>query len=186
MTSTKKRGKKKCLKCATLLSSANWATYDQKKGHYICKTCRKSNDEKCHRADPNYAKKQRNRYRMRRSAVILAYGNACSICGEDDYTKLTINGSVNYLYDNIVQKAGHQVICYNCKQKPYKNKYVLKYKKQSTQLYGDCCRDCREDRIERLVITNEQLLCYNCYHSQKAEKELKAEETLKSLPASKY
>lgn len=167
MSSTKKHRKKTCLKCGTLLSTKNWPVYDQKIGYYICKQCRKSVDEKYHQADSDYSLKQKNRYRMRRSAVILAYGNACVTCGEDDYSKLLINGNINYLYNNIVQKEGHRVTCYNCNKKPYTNKYALKYKIELIQSYGNCCQKCPEDRIERLTITdNEELLCYNCHMSE--------------------
>lgn len=168
MSSTKKHKKKKCLKCGTLLLIKNWATYDQKKRYYVCKTCRKIIDKKSHQADSNYAKKQKNRYRSRRSAVILAYGNACAICGEDDYTKLTINGDINYLYNNIIQKPEHQVTCYNCNKTPYKSKYATEYKSQLVQQYK--CQKCCEERIERLIIINyyKILLCYNCYMSQLA------------------
>lgn len=169
MPSTKKRRKKKCLKCGVSLSLNNWATYDQKRAYYICKPCRKKVDEKSHRADSDYAKKQKNRYRMRRSAVILAYGNACVTCGEDDYTKLTINGNINHLYDSIVQKSGHHVTCYNCSKTPSNNKYALKYRKQLVRLHGGCCQMCPEERAERLTITpDKKLLCYNCYMSQLA------------------
>ena len=168
MSSTKKCRKKKCLKCSTPLSSKNWATYDQKQGYYVCKQCRKSLDEKYHQADSDYAKKQKNRNRARRSAVILAYGNACVTCGEDDYTKLMINGDINYLYDNIIQKTGHQVICYNCSKTPYKNKYAIEYKRQLIQMHGECCQECSEGRLERLTITDGELLCYNCKMSKLA------------------
>lgn len=104
---------------------------------------------------------------MRRSAVILAYGNACIICSEDDYTKLTINGDVNYLYNTIIQKSGHRVICYNCDKKPYTNKYTIKYKQQLVLDNGGCCQECLEERIERLTITADgKLLCYNCNMSK--------------------
>jgi len=166
-----------CLKCGVLLSANNWATYDQKWSYYICKPCRKMVDEKSHRADSDYAKKQKNRYRMRRSAVILAYGNACVTCGEDDYTKLTINGDINHLYDNIVQKTGHQVTCYNCSKKTL-SKYVLKYKKRLVELHGGCCQECLEERLERLIVTaNSKLLCYNCKMSK-----LAAEKYTKEYP----
>lgn len=167
MTSTKKRQKKKCLKCGTLLSSKNWASYDQEKRYYVCKLCRKISDEHYHQADLNYAKKQKNRYHMRRSAVILAYGNACITCGEDDYSKLTINGNINYLYDNIIITNGHQVVCYNCSKRPYKNKYIEQYKRETIQTFGGYCQQCPEEHIERLSITNDSvLLCYNCKMSK--------------------
>lgn len=106
---------------------------------------------------------------MRRSAVIWAYGNACAKCGEDDYTKLTINGSINFLYDNIVQSAEHQITCYNCNKKPYTNKYTLKYKRQMVQKLGGCCQGCSEERVERLTAAMiGKLLCYNCYMSKLA------------------
>lgn len=168
MPSTKKRRKKICLKCNIPLTINNWATYDQNKGYYICKPCRKDADKKSHQADLCYSKKQNNRYRMKRSAVILAYGNACSICGEDEYTKLTINGNINYLYDNIVQKTGHQITCYNCsKGKLYKNKYAEAYRKKIVKYYGGCCKFCNTNKTEALNLTKERvLLCYNCKFSQ--------------------
>jgi hypothetical protein len=167
MASTKKQRKNKCLKCGISLTSKNWPVYDQNKSYYVCKLCRKRIDKKSHQADPDYSKKQNKRYRMKRSAVILAYGNACCICGEDDYTKLTINGNVNYLYDNIVQKIGHQVKCYNCLNgKPYKNEYAEAYRKKIVKYYGGCCKECNEDKVERLTLTkNKKLLCYNCKYS---------------------
>lgn len=165
MISTKKRKKNKCIKCKSKLSPKNWATYDKNKKYYICKLCRKNIDKKCHANDLNYSKKQKIRYRMRRSAVILAYGNACHICGEDEYNKLTINGNVNYLYDNIVCKSGYKITCYNCKKAPYKNKYVLKYKKRLVKIYGGYCKECKEDRPERLTVKNKKITCYNCYMS---------------------
>jgi len=187
MSSTKKHKKKTCLKCGVSLTLKNWPSYDQKKGYYICKPCRKNNDKKCHQTDANYSEKQKNRYRKRRSAVIWAYGNACVKCGEDDYTKLTINGDINFLYNTTVQKTGHQVTCYNCKAKPHKNKYTLKYKRQLIKIYGGCCKECQEERLECLSIINKQIICHNCYHSQRAAEELKVEqEKLKLLQASKY
>lgn len=170
MASTKKRRKKTCLKCGVSLTPKNWATYDQKKGYYICKPCRKLNDKKSHQADPDYSKKQNSRYRMKRSAVILAYGNACCICGEDEYTKLTINGNINYLYDSIVQKTGYQVTCYNCyKGKPYKSKYSEAHRRKIIKYYGGCCKECQIDKIEMLTLSkNKELLCYNCKYSKLA------------------
>ena len=168
MASTKKRQKRTCLKCGISLTPKNWATYDQNKSYYICKPCRKIQDQKSHQADPEYSKKQNSRYRMKRSAVILAYGNACTICGEDDYTKLTINGDINYLYNNIVQKSGYQVLCYNCKcGKQFKNKYTELQRRKLVKYYGGCCKDCNVDKIEYLQLTkNKELLCYNCKFSR--------------------
>lgn len=168
MASTKKLRKRACLKCGIPLTLKNWATYDQNKGHYICKLCRKEADKKAHQADPDYSKKQNGRYRMKRSAVIFAYGNACCNCGEDEYTKLTINGDINYLYDNIIQKSGHKVICYNCsKGKPFKSKYAEAYRQKIVKYYGGCCKECRTDKIETLTLSkNKELLCYNCKYSK--------------------
>lgn len=105
---------------------------------------------------------------MKRSAVILAYGNACSICGEDEYTKLTINGDINYLYDNIVLKTGYQVLCYNCKHgKPFKNKYAEAYRSKIVKYHGGCCKICSINKTEALNLTKERvLLCYNCKFSK--------------------
>lgn len=164
-----------------MLTTQNWANYDQKKSYRICKNCRKVKDRKYHQADTNYAQKQKNRYRMRRSAVIWAYGNVCTVCAEDDYTKLTINGDINFLYDSIVIKDGYQVICYNCSTQPYKSKYNLRYKKAQLLPYGNSCKKCKELRPECLIIREQQIFCYNCYYSYKAEKE----EALKSLQALK-
>jgi len=157
-----------CLKCGVPLTLKNWATYDQNKSYYVCKLCRKDADKKSHQADLDYSKKQNSRYRMKRSAVILAYGNACSICGEDEYTKLTINGNINVLYDSIVQKIGHQVTCYNCsKGQPYKSKYMEAHRKKMVKYYGGCCRVCHERKIEILTLNkNKELLCYNCKYSK--------------------
>lgn len=168
MASTKKRRKKSCLKCGISLTPDNWTTYDQNKCYYICQSCRKRVDKKSHQTDLDYSKKQNSRYRMKRSAVILAYGNACGVCGEDDYTKLTINGNINYLYDNIVQKTGHQVICYNCKHgKPFKSKYTEKYRVRTIKYHGGCCIECKEDQIEKLSLNKKrELLCYNCKYSR--------------------
>jgi hypothetical protein len=108
---------------------------------------------------------------MRRSAVIFQYGNQCAQCGEDEYTKLTIDhkngggsahrremggaGIVDYLYNNLINKDGYQVLCYNCncsKNVIYKDKYALRDKKIVIEHYGSVCNDCKEDRIERLTI----------------------------------
>lgn len=162
MVSTKKSN---CIKCDVLLTHENWANYDQNKKYYICIACRKDNDKKCHQTN-DYAKKQKGRYRMRRSAVILAYGNSCVICEEDDYTKLTINGDINFLYNNIVQKDGYKVTCYNCSKNKQPNS---KYKKKLVESHGGCCQLCQEDRIKRLMLNkNNILLCYNCHYSQVA------------------
>lgn len=169
MASTKNRKKMVCLKCNILLTKQNWGKNDRKIGYYICKGCRKIKDNEYHKLDPDYGIKQRNRYRMRRSAVIWAYGNSCAKCGEDDYTKLTINGNINFLYDNIVQSAEHQITCYNCNKKPYTNKYTLKYKKQRVRNLGGCCQECAEDKVELLTTAViGKLLCYNCYMSKLA------------------
>lgn len=105
---------------------------------------------------------------MKRSAVILAYGNACCVCGEDEYTKLTINGNINYLYDNIVLKTGYQVLCYNCKHgKPFKSKYAEAYRSKIVKYHGGCCKICSTNKTEALNLTKKRvLLCYNCKFSQ--------------------
>jgi hypothetical protein len=163
MISTKKYKKRNCLKCKNLLNEQNWNIYDKKKSYFICILCRKNNDKKNHQSDGYYSIKQRNRYRMRRSAVILAYGNACNICDEDDYTKLTINGDINFLYDNIVQKDGYKITCYNC----YKNKPISKYKYKLIEMYGGNCKNCKENNAKKLFINKDkELLCYNCHYSQ--------------------
>jgi hypothetical protein len=107
---------------------------------------------------------------MRRSAVILFYGNQCAGCGEDDYTKLTIdhiNGGgnahrremtgnlIDHLYNNLINRDVYQVLCYNCncsKNVVYKDKRALQKKKIVIAIYGGCCAECSEDRIERLTI----------------------------------
>lgn len=197
MTSTKKRIQKSCSKCTILLTSKNWNNGDKKIKYYICKSCRKIKDKKYHNKD--YAIKQRNRYRARKSAVILAYGNTCTKCGENEYAKLIMNKSnINYLYDNIVQKDGYQILCYNCsKPKLYKDKYFLKYKIQVINSYGGVCYKCQEDNIERLtlnytknyrwLIKNQfptdldiKVICYNCKH------EPILEENVSELQALKY
>lgn len=168
IASTKKRRKRNCLKCGFSLTTKNWAECDQKKGYYVCKPCRKIVDQKAHQADPDYSKKQNGRYRMKRSAVIFAYGNACSNCGEDEYTKLTINGDINYLYDNIVLKTGYQVLCYNCRfGKTYSNKYAELQRRKLVKYYGGCCKECKIDKIEYLNLTkNKEILCHNCKYSR--------------------
>lgn len=168
IASTKKRRKKTCLKCGVSLSARNWSKSDQNKSYYICKSCRKVVDKKAHQDDPDYAKKQNGRYRMKRSAVIFAYGNACSNCGEDEYTKLNINGDINYLYDNIVSKDGYQVLCYNCKLgKTLKSKYAEQYRRKLVKYYGGCCKVCNTEKVETLNLTKDkELLCYNCKYSR--------------------
>ena len=168
IASTKKRRKRSCLKCGIQLTTKNWSESDQKKSYYVCKPCRKIVDQKCHQSDPNYSKKQNGRYRMKRSAVIFAYGNACVNCGEDEYTKLTINGSINYLYDNIVLKNGYQVLCYNCRYgKRLQNKYAESYRHKLVKYYGGCCQICSNDKVECLNLTKDkEILCYNCKYSK--------------------
>jgi hypothetical protein len=165
---------KKCLKCKLQLTRFNWKKHDQKSGHYICQECRKEYDRKRHHRDLKYGKKQRNRYRERRSAVIFHYGNECTKCSEDDYTKLSVSSvqggrvDINYLYNNLIDKNGYQVYCYNCLAIKPKNKYTLR----KIELYGGCCSECKEDHTERLVLVGTVVLCLNCNHSRIAAEEL--------------
>ena len=173
MHSQKNASQKHCIKCGVLLTSENWLNYLIKRSNYICTLCFREYGKTYHKSDPEYSKKQRNRHRMRRSAVIFHYGNQCAQCGEDDYTKLTIdhkngNGNnhrremstniIDYLYNNLVNKDGYQVLCYNCncsKNVIYKDKYALRDKKIVIEKYGECCTICKEDRIERLTIDHQ-------------------------------
>lgn len=170
MVSQKNNDLKSCIHCKSLLEDTNWAKWAQKRGTYVCTPCRRIQEKKRISLDPNYSKKQRSRHRMRRSAVIFHYGNQCNQCGEDDYTKLTIdhiNGGgnahrkemktniVDYLYNHLIDKDGYQILCFNCncsKNVQYKDKYALKDKMKSIEAYGNFCKDCGEDRIERLTI----------------------------------
>jgi hypothetical protein len=170
MDSQKNASQKYCIKCSVLLTEENWLNYLVKRSNYICTPCFREYGKTYHKSDPEYNKKQRNRSRMRRSAVIFQYGNQCVRCGEDDYTKLTIdhiNGGgnshrkemstniIDYLYNNLVDKDGYQVLCYNCncsKNVVYKDKYALRDKKKAIEHYGNECLLCNEDRIERLTI----------------------------------
>lgn len=170
MNSQKNASQKCCIKCGTLLTTENWLDYLVERSNYICTPCFREYGKTYHKKDPEYNKKQRNRSRMRRSAVIFHYGNQCIQCGEDDYTKLTIdhiNGGgnahrkemssniIDYLYNNLVDKDGYQVLCYNCncsKNVIYKDKYALRDKKKVIKHYGNECLLCHEDRIERLTI----------------------------------
>lgn len=177
MTSGKKQKEKKCSKCKLPLTRFNWKKHDQKSGHFICQGCRLGYDRKRHRGDLKYTKKQRDRYRERRSAVIFHYGNQCIKCEEDDYTKLSIRSlggriDINYLYNNLVNKDDYQVYCYNCLATKPKNKYVWQNKKRLIEQCGGCCSECQEERPERLTLVGTQILCLNCNHSRMAAEEL--------------
>jgi hypothetical protein len=170
MESQKNKRLKHCIKCGISLTKKNWPKCLWNRSNYICTPCFRAYSKQCHKSDPEYGKKQRNRHRMRRSAVIFHYGNQCAQCGEDDYTKLTIdhiNGGgcahrkemttniIDYLYNNLVDKDGYQVLCYNCncsKNVIYKDKYALRDKKIVIDHYGGFCAQCKEDRIERLTM----------------------------------
>lgn len=153
-----------------MLTKENWLKYLIKRSNYICTPCFREYGKQYHKQDPEYNKKQNNRTRRRRSAIIFYYGNQCIECGEDDYTKLTIDHKhgggnqhrkemktniIDYLYNNLVDKDGYQVMCYNCncsKNVTYKDKYALRDKTKVISHYGGCCQLCNEDRIERLTI----------------------------------
>lgn len=170
MNSQKNNDLKHCIKCTVLLTEENWLKYLIKRSNYICTPCFRLYGKTYHKTDPAYNIKQRNRYRERRSAIILAYGNKCAECYEDQYEKLTIdhiNGGgvkhhkkmstniINYLYNEIVNKDGYQVLCYNCncsKNVIYKDKYNLRDKQKVINNYGGKCEECKEYRIERLTI----------------------------------
>ncbi len=160
MKSQKNASQKYCIKCKTCLNDDNWPKYLRNRSNYICTPCFREYSKNYHKTDPNYNIKQRNRTRMRRSAVIFQYGNQCDKCSEDDYTKLTIvpinntdkkiTNIVDYLYNKIVDKNRYQVLCYNCKNTTFKDKYALRDKKKVIEKYGGCCIICQEDKIERL------------------------------------
>lgn len=170
MVSQKNSSLKYCIKCAIQLTKKNWIHYLIARSNYICTPCFKKQNQKRYKNNPNYCKNIRNRNRMRRSAVIFSYGNQCAQCKEEDYNKLTIdhkNGGgsahrremttniVDYLYNNLINRDGYQVLCYNCncsKNVQYKDKYALKNKKKVIEYYGSYCTVCQEDRIERLTI----------------------------------
>lgn len=170
MKSQKNASQKRCIKCNIILNENNWPKCLWNRSNYICTPCFKEYGKSYHKTDPEYNKKQRNRSRMRRSAVIFQYGNRCVQCDEDDYTKLTIdhvkgggtahrktisNHTIDFLYNSIVDKDSYQVLCYNCncsKNVTYKDKYALRDKKKVIEKYGSFCTECKEDRIERLTI----------------------------------
>jgi hypothetical protein len=170
MKSQKNNSLKYCIKCGILLDNSNWIDYLKTRSNYICTTCYREYGKNYHKSDTDYSKKQRNRTRSRRSAVIFSYGNQCAYCAEDDYYKLTIDhinndggkhrkemvgNIIDHLYNNIVQKDGYQVLCYNCncsKNISYKDKYNLINKKKVLDHYGNQCSICSEGRVERLTI----------------------------------
>lgn len=170
MESQKKSSLKYCIKCQIELTDENWLSYLRPRSNYICTPCFRNYGKQYHKSDPNYNKKQVARYRGRKSAVIHAYGDTCIQCGEDDYYKLTIdhinndgylhrqqtnNHVIDYLYNNLLNKDGYQILCYNCncsKNVTYKDKYALRDKKKVIEAYGNQCAECKEDRIERLTI----------------------------------
>lgn len=188
MASTKKSSQIPCLKCGNLLTSQNWSKSDRKIGYYICKECRKVKDKNYHKTDPDYNKKQRGRYRMRRSAVIFYYGNQCAKCQEDNYSKLIMcrigkgNVDINHLYNELVDKNTYNVLCYNCRCRPISDKT----KQTVITHYGAYCIDCGEDKIECLTLNCKMtaklyrqiikdnfpdkdefvVLCFNCRHGR--------------------
>ncbi len=170
MNQQKNSSLKYCIKCSVKLTKKNWPKCLWNRSNYICTPCFREYGKHYHTTDPEYGKKQRNRTRMRRSAVIFQYGNQCAQCGEDDYTKLTIdhingggnahrkeikNKLIDYIYNNLIDKNEYQVLCWNCncsKNVVYKDKYALRDKKIVIERYGCVCNKCKEDRIERLTI----------------------------------
>ena len=196
MVSQKNSRLKHCIKCRIRLNSKNWLKYLVKRSNYICTPCFRQYGQSHYPQDRSYNKKQRDRYRTRRSAVIFCYGNQCVKCGEEEYGKLIIchigtdksvtNNVINHLYDGLINKEQYQVLCYNCSKKPYKDIYALRDKKMVIEHYGYSCIHCQEDRIERLTLSNKkksgiawyrwlikhnypddlQVICYSCYHYQ--------------------
>ena len=129
MVSQKESSLKYCIKCQAKLTNENWLAYLKPRSNYVCTPCFRNYGKNYHKSDPDYSKKQVRRYRSRKSAVIHAYGDKCAQCGEDDYYRLTIDhisGGGNahrkeittniydYLYNNLVDKDGYQVLCYSC------------------------------------------------------------------------
>lgn len=170
MKSQKKSSQPQCIKCAVMLTAENWPIYLKPRSNYICLTCYRIQNKVRQNRDPLFNKKQKDRYRMRRSAVIQSYGDCCKYCGEDRYEFLTIdhinggnkhekemnyNNMIDYLYNNKINLDGYQVLCYNCNySKNYtgKDKHYAKDKASAIKNYGGWCQECKEDRIERLTI----------------------------------
>jgi hypothetical protein len=189
MLSGNKRSRAKCHKCVICLTRWNWAKCDRKIGHRICFGCRKGQDRRRHASDQEYKKKQLDRYRMRRSAVIFSYGNECVSCQEDNYNKLTMHKigggrvSIDFLYNNLINKVGYQVLCYNCRCTDKANKDPNK--KAVIAHYGEYCSVCKEDKLERLTLDintsakvfrylvhdefpdlDVRVLCFNCHNDR--------------------
>ena len=168
MVSQKNASQKQCIKCVNLLTDENWNKYDKKASHYICMECRKLQDKKRNTSDINYGKKQLIRYRAIKSAVIHSYGDVCIKCGEDEYAKLTIDGKITsghtyeLLYNQLVNKDGYQVMCYNCcyKNTIYKDRYALRDKKKIMKHYGNKCSECNENALKCLVLSATKKLKY--------------------------
>lgn len=170
MASQKYSDHKQCIVCQITLTDANWLAYLQKRSLYKCTPCFREYGKQYHKTDLEYNAKQRARSYMRRSAVIHFYGDQCAQCGEDEYSKLTIDhihgggtkhrkemGSniIDYLYNNTISKDGYQVLCYNCncsKDVEYKDQQSYRKKQQVIEHYGCVCAECGEARIERLTI----------------------------------
>lgn len=170
MVPQKKLGLKHCIKCAVELTDSNWLSYLRPRSNYICTPCFRNYGKQYHKSDPDYNKKQLAKYHSTKHAIILSYGDMCTLCGEDDYHKLTIdhkfgggnahrkvltNDIYQWLYNNPIQRDGYQILCYNCncsKNVVYKDKYALRDKQKVMVAYGGQCAECNEDRIERLTI----------------------------------
>lgn len=164
MVSQKNNDLKYCIKCNVKLTGENWLDYLAKRSNYICVACFKKGEKSRHKRDPNYNKKQLERYYVIKTIILGVYGNHCVMCGEDDGKKLTIDhihkkkisSRIYYfLFDNFVQKEGYQILCYNCsssKNIEHKDSYALRDKKKVVDHYGGVCAECQEDKIERLVL----------------------------------
>lgn len=187
MESQKNSSQPSCIKCAVMLNDDNWPSYLKPRSNYICLTCYRAQTKARQQKDPLYNKKQNDRYRMRRSAVIQSYGDCCKQCGENQYEFLTIDhvhgggnkhrkevcssSLIDHLYNNKVNPDDYQVLCYNCNcSKNYtgKDKHYAKDKASAIKRYGGWCQECKEDRIEKLTIDHigddgaEQRKLLNC------------------------
>lgn len=144
---------------------SNWLSYDRKISNYCCSICHKKRDKVRHQNDEEYNKKQRDRYTFRKSAVIFAYGNQCTICQEDDYEKLTMYYQVkkpanlyHHLYNQPVNKDTFQVICYNCKMQmcDFTDSNALRDKEFVVAHYGGYCLSCREGDTKKLRVISKE------------------------------
>lgn len=134
-----------CIKCGTELNCGNWLPSRQRRNHHICAQCvRNDNTQRYQARKSNYLPAAKLVRATIKREVFIYYGGECQICGETDFTKLSLDHM-----DGLGRQHRKEVLGTDSGSQFYK--WVLKNKPNNLRLLCFNC-NCQVDMDKKELL----------------------------------